>query len=87
MKVTVWDTYVKKHNGDTMHFDIVAPECITEEAIIHKIGKEYLAEKNLPDLQLTAKECRLCHYATATAEMIDSLRRKGYLIIEMEGCD
>lgn len=87
MKVTVWDTYVKKQNGETMHFDIIAPEDIREEAIIHKMGKEYLATKQHADLQLTAKECRLCHQEIASAEMLESLHAKGYFIIEMEGSD
>ncbi|MCS4225946.1 DUF2024 family protein [Sphingobacterium sp. BIGb0165] len=87
MKVTVWDTYVKKQNGETMHFDIIAPEYIREEAIIHQMGKEYLATKQHADLQLTAKECRLCHQEIASAEMLESLHAKGYFIIEMEGCD
>jgi len=87
MKVTVWDTYVKKQNGETMHFDIIAPEYIREEATIHKMGKEYLATKQYADLQLTAKECRLCHQEIASAEMLEGLHAKGYFIIEMEGCD
>lgn len=87
MKVIVWDTYVKKQDGEIMHFDIIAPEYIREEAVIHKMGREHLATKNQADLSLTAKECRLCHQETATAEMLDSLHTKGYFIIEIEGCD
>lgn len=86
MKITVWDTYVKKQDGETMHFDILAPEYITDPSIIHRMGKEYLATKNQQGQQLTAKECRICHQEAASEEMLESLYEKGYFIIEMEGC-
>jgi len=87
MRVAVWDTYVKKENGETMHFDIIAPESIKDEATIHKMGKEYLATKNQQDQPLTAKECRFCHQEIASEEMQQSIDNNGYYIIEMEGCD
>lgn len=87
MKVTVWDTYVKKQDGNVMHFDIIVPEYIKEEAVIHRMGREYLASKNQQDQQLTSKECRLCHQETAMPEMEADILSKGYYIIEMEGCE
>jgi hypothetical protein len=86
MRVTIWDTYVVKTSGEVMHFDIIAPENIADEKIIHRMGKAYLASKNQPDQPLTAKECRLCHQEIASAEMELSIAQKGYYIVEMEGC-
>ncbi len=51
MKVTVWDTYVTKKDGSIMHFDIIAPDTINDEDVIHavltilnfsKINEEFL---------------------------------------------
>lgn len=86
MKVAVWDTYVIKKNGETMHFDIIVPDHITDESTVHKMGKEYLSSKNQQE-PLTSKECRLCHQDIASREMELSITNKGYYIIEMEGCD
>lgn len=87
MKVAVWDTYVTKKNGRLMHFDILAPDDITDIEKIHSYGKEYLATKGQGDSALTAKECNFCHIDKATPEIETAINEKGYFIIEMEGCD
>lgn len=87
MKVAVWDTYVTKADGTVMHFDIIAPSEIKDEATIHKYGKEYLTIKNQSGQPLSAKECSLCHIETASAEMVSAIEQKGYYIIEMQGCN
>lgn len=35
MRVAVWDTYITKVDGSTMHFDIIEPAAIKDETIIH----------------------------------------------------
>jgi hypothetical protein len=45
MKVAVWDSYVTAINGTIMHFDIIAPSDLKDEATIYKYGKEYLRLK------------------------------------------
>ena len=87
MKVAVWDTYVTKKDGRTMHFDIIAPETIKDTTTIYNYGKDYLIDKNQEGQPLTSKECRLCHIETATHEMLESIEKKGYYIIEMENCN
>ena len=67
-KVTVWDTYVTKKDGNIMHFDIVAPVEVVDTAIIHGYGKEYLKTKEQGGQTLTAKQCRRCHIATLRPE-------------------
>jgi len=86
MKVAVWDTYVKRKNGSTMHFDILAPSELREEDKIHSFGKEYLNSKNEGGQPLSTKECRFCHIESATPEMVAIIDKQGYCIIEMENC-
>ncbi|RYD82581.1 MAG: DUF2024 family protein [Sphingobacteriales bacterium] len=38
MQVAVWDTYVTKKDGSVMHFDIIAPSTIKDEATIFAYG-------------------------------------------------
>jgi len=87
MKVAVWDTYVVKKNGETMHFDIIAPDHIKDESLIHKMGKEYLFTKNQQGQTISSKECQFCHQESASPEMVYGIEDKGFYIIEMEGCD
>lgn len=85
MKISVYDTYVKKSNGVIMHFDILVEENNTiENALV--FGKKYLTEKKLFNSQLTTKECEFCHIETATLEIEKSISKKGYYIIELENC-
>jgi Domain of unknown function (DUF2024) len=86
MKVSVWDTYVTKKDGSIMHFDIIAPDTLKDETIIHTFGKDYLLLKKEDGQSLTANECRFCHIEVATAEMEIVINEKGYFIIEMENC-
>ncbi|MDO7138898.1 MULTISPECIES: DUF2024 family protein [Flavobacteriaceae] len=85
MKISVYDTYVKKNNSTIMHFDILVEESKTvEEAIA--FGKEYLVSKSLSDGKLTTKECTFCHIETAPIEIEKAVLTDGYYILEMENC-
>jgi hypothetical protein len=86
MKVAVWDTYVTKKDGSIMHFDIIAPDALKDETIIHIFGKDYLQSKGEEGQPLTAKECRFCHIEEAAVEMEIAINEKGYFIVEMENC-
>ncbi len=85
MKVSVYDTYVPKNEHIVMHFDILVED---NDAVqnVYKYGKEYLTEKGIPDFNLTTKECNFCHMEAAPAKVEQSIREKGYYIIEMENC-
>lgn len=50
MKVAVWDTYVKKEDGNIMHFDILVPDNLTNEQTIFNFGKDYLNTKTFQQL-------------------------------------
>ena len=86
MKVAVWDTYVKRIDGNIMHFDILVPDDLINKQTIFNFGKSYLKTKSFKTGQLTSNECRLCHIEQATEEIVSSIENKGYFIIEMENC-
>lgn len=86
-KVTVWDTYVTKKDGNIMHFDILAPVAVVDTAIIYGYGKDYLKTKGQGGQALSAKQCRRCHVENLRPEWEEEIDDKGYFIIEMEGCN
>ena len=86
-KVNVWDTYVTKKDGNIMHFDIIAPIEITDTTTIYNYGKEYLKTKGQAGQPITSKQCRLCHVERLRPEWEAEIDKKGYFIIEMEGCN
>lgn len=86
MKIAVWDTYVTREDGKMMHFDILTPETLENEAKVVEFGLSYLETKSFKTKQLTTKECQFCHIEKANKEVIDSIELKGYHIIEMENC-
>lgn len=45
MKISVYDTYVKKNSSSIMHFDILIEKSKTSNDAI-TYGKKYLASKN-----------------------------------------
>lgn len=87
MKVSVWDTYVSRLNGKLMHFDILVPTELTDEATIFNFGKHYLQSKTFKTAELTAKECTFCHIESASDEMKEAIAKNGFAIIEMENCN
>ncbi|MEM7087034.1 MAG: DUF2024 family protein [Bacteroidota bacterium] len=87
MKISVWDTYVKRLDGTTMHFDILVPSELTDEQTVFNFGLHYLEAKPFQTKQLTARECTFCHIDQATEEMMAEIGEKGYAIIEMENCN
>lgn len=86
MKVAVWDTYVKRKDGKTMHFDILVPEELKDEAKIYEYGKLYLRGKEVLAEDLSSKECNYCHIEEATTMMVENITRDGYHIVELKNC-
>ncbi len=87
MKVSVWDTSVKREDGLTMHFDILVPEELTDEKQIFAYGLSYLEQKPFKTLGLTSKECEFCHIENATDAVIKQIQESGFYIIEMQNCN
>ncbi len=86
MRISVWDTYVRREDGLVMHFDILVPSTMDNENIVFSYGKAYLADKPFDTHGLTSKECKFCHMEQATQEVMDEINKKGYYIVEMENC-
>lgn len=87
MNISVWDTYVKRDNNHVMHFDILVPDDVNDPQTILDFGTHYLQSKPFKTSVLSARECRFCHIEKATEEIITSITKKGYAIIEMENCN
>jgi Domain of unknown function (DUF2024) len=87
MKVAVWDTYVKKKDDHVMHFDILVPDWLVDEAVIYAFGKQFLKLKNQPEQPLTVNECHYCHIEEANETVLNDIITNGFSIIEMEGCN
>ena len=86
MKVSVWDTYVKREGGLLMHFDILVPKEVIDESIVFNFGMKYLQSKSFKTGDLSTKECTFCHIEQASQLVIESISEKGFHIIEMEHC-
>ena len=84
MQTAVWDTYVKKQDGNVMHFDIIVPaECKSPETI-YEYGKAYLALKEEAQSPIDTEACQFCHIEEPTAEMEAAINSQGYYILEMD---
>ncbi|MCO6499903.1 MAG: DUF2024 family protein [Vicingus serpentipes] len=83
MKVAVWDTYVRKENGNVLHFDIIVPENNTDESLIFDYGKKYLTSIQTKG-QITSEECQYCHIESPSNEIVSAIEQKGFYILEME---
>lgn len=86
MRVSVFDTYVKRDDGRVMHFDILVSDTEKDLPKIYGFGKEFLKTRRQEGQPLDAKECRFCHIENATPEVEKSINEQGYYIIEMENC-
>ena len=87
MKVSVWDTYVKREDGLIMHFDILVDSKLTDETKVFGFGRNYLKNKSFKSEELTSKECVFCHIEKAIELMEKEIKTKGYYIIEIENCN
>lgn len=86
LRVAVWDTWVRKPNGERMHFDIIVPADRSEEEFVIRCGHEYLGSKGITGIDLRTQSCSFCHVETVRPEWERQLRKKGYAIHEMQGC-
>ncbi|MFD1614467.1 DUF2024 family protein [Gelatiniphilus marinus] len=87
MKVSVWDTYVKRDDGRLMHFDILVPNSLQDEQTILNYGTSYLKSKAFKTESISSKICNFCHIEQATETVINDIKNKGFSIIEMENCN
>ncbi len=86
MNVAVWDTYVRKEDGTVMHFDILVQDLNQHQDQILAYGRTYLEGKRLSGDLLQASRCQFCHVESASAEVLASIHKDGYHIIELQNC-
>ncbi len=87
MKVSVWDTYVEREDGLTMHFDILVPDLGIKAEQVFAFGETYLKEKPFTTRAISTKECSFCHIEQASPIAMSEIQKKGYSIIEMQNCN
>jgi hypothetical protein len=85
MECAVYDTYVQKSDGKTMHFDVVVEADTPHEKAI-EYGKRYLASVGQAEQKMTQEECQFCHIQEAPPPIESDIASKGYYIQKMEGC-
>jgi Domain of unknown function (DUF2024) len=61
MECAVYDTYVKRKDGKTMHFDVVVEANTPHEKAI-EYGKQYLASVGQEGQKMTQEECQFIYY-------------------------
>ena len=85
MECAVYDTYVTKKDGKTMHFDVIVEASTAHEKAI-EYGKEYLASAGQADQKMTQEECQFCHIQAAPPFVEKAIKQSGFWIQKMEGC-
>ena len=85
MECAVYDTYVKKKDGKTMHFDVVVEASTPHEKAI-EYGKQYLLSVGQNEQKMTQEECQFCHIQEAPPTVDKGIKERGYFIQKMEGC-
>ena len=79
MECAVYDTYVKRKDGKTMHFDVVVEASTPHEKAI-EYGKKYLKDADQADQKMTQEECQFCHIQEAPSMVEKDILSKGYFI-------
>jgi hypothetical protein len=85
MECAVYDTYVRKRDGKTMHFDVVVEASTPHEKAV-EYGREFLASVGQGEQKMTQEECQFCHIQDAPEAVEQDIESKGYYIQKMEGC-
>ncbi len=85
MRLDVFDTYVQRDDGETMHFDVLMPKGSTQESAQSK-ATHWLQSLGVTVANLQLESCRFCHSEDATPEIARDVETQGYFILQMEGC-
>lgn len=85
MECAVYDTYVEKKDGGTMHFDVIVEKNTTHEKAI-EYGAKFLTSVGQTGQPITANECQFCHIQGAPPFVEKEIKEKGFFIQKMEGC-
>lgn len=84
MKIAVWDLYIKKVNGNVLHFNVVVHESKSKMEIVFNYANEYLKSIGVDSAEINVKNCQFCHIENLTDNMKSDIETSGYHIIEMD---
>lgn len=82
MKVSVWDTYIKRADGSVMHIDILVPSEVHQEAIVYSYGKKYL-EGIAESGEVNAEVCKYCHVEEPSEQEVADILTNGYSVLRL----
>ena len=82
MKVAVFDTYIRKPGGTTLHFDIIVPKEASLEQVL-AYGRSYI-DVAAPGGQISSSECQFCHIEEPTPDMLSGIATEGYFILGLD---
>jgi hypothetical protein len=85
MECAVYDTYIRKKDGKTMHFDVIVEASTPHERAV-EYGRQYLSIAGQTGQQMTQEECQFCHIQEAPPFVEKAIEQNGYWIQKMEGC-
>jgi uncharacterized protein DUF2024 len=85
MECAVYDTYVRRKDGEVMHFDVIVEANTPHERAI-EYGKKYLTSVGQEGQKMTQEECQFCHVQEAPPPVKRDIESTGYYIQKMEGC-
>jgi hypothetical protein len=84
MKVNVFDTHVRTHDGRYLHFDVLIEG--NDQARASQFARDWMAERGLHGDAIEQSRCQFCHSQPAHPEVAAAIGSKGYFIIPLEGC-
>lgn len=84
MKAAVWDSYIKKDDGNVLHFDVVVPDSKSDATLVYKYAYKFLKSKGIEGVEINVKNCQFCHIENLTEEMKTNIETSGFHIIEMD---
>jgi hypothetical protein len=87
MRISVYDTYVQRPDGQRMHFDILVPSTLGDLDLVLQYGRRYLTAKGFAAGDLKAEKCNYCHMESASPAVEQEIADRGFAILEIENCD
>lgn len=84
MKAAVWDSYIKKDDGNVLHFDVIVPDSKSDATLVYKYAYEFLKLKGIERVEINVTNCQFCHIENLAEEMKTNIEIRGFHIIEMD---
>lgn len=85
MRLDVYDTYITLIDGSRMHFDVLLPQG-NDLSRAYEAARQWIKEIGCEAEGVQLDHCRFCHSQVAEPEVEKSIGKRGYAILQMEGC-